>query len=103
VIIPIHGGSPITDQATLHEYQVRGAHHESMAVLFGVLGIVACGLLWGLIALYHVNLAHKFGRPATAGAILGWVSVVLWVMIIGGAIVAPGFLVALGATAGAGR
>jgi hypothetical protein len=68
---------------------MQGMSHRSTATIFGVIGLFILGIVFGPLALVQANKAEALGVRATAGKVLGWISVgfsILWLMFIVGAL-----------------
>jgi hypothetical protein len=57
-----------------------GQSHASNALVFGVIGIFILGIVFGPLALGQANKAESFGVPATAGKVLGAISLVFGIL-----------------------
>ncbi|GAA5188391.1 hypothetical protein GCM10023346_00320 [Arthrobacter gyeryongensis] len=68
---------------------MQGMSHRSTATTFGVIGLFVLGIVFGPLALVQANKAEALGVKATAGKVLGWISVafaILWLLFIVGRI-----------------
>ena len=79
----VYGGTA----AVQLQLYAQGMRHRSAATTFGVLGLFILGIVFGPLALVQANKAEAFGVKATAGKILGWISLafaVLWLTMMFG-------------------
>lgn len=63
----------------------QGVSHRSNATVFGIIGLFVLGIVFGPLAIAQANKAEVFGVRATAGKVLGAISLVftiLWVLFI---------------------
>ncbi len=76
-------GYPQSDQTPVTQGQLRwyleGMRHARLAAVFGVLGIVSLGVVFGPLALMQSKKAEAYGVPAQDGRILGWVGIGLFI------------------------
>lgn len=76
-------GSPMAAQVQ-RDY-MQGMSHRSTSTIFGVIGLFVLGIVFGPLALVQTNKAEALGVKATAGKVLGWISVgfaILWLIFI---------------------
>ena len=76
-------GAPMTAQVQ-RDY-MQGMSHRSNSAIFGVIGLFVLGVVFGPLALVQANKAEALGVKATAGKVLGWISVgfaILWLFFI---------------------
>ncbi|WP_426301087.1 hypothetical protein [Arthrobacter sp. R-11] len=76
-------GYPQPDQAPVTQGQLRwyleGMKHARLAAVFGVLGIVSLGVVFGPLAIMQSKKAEAYGVPAQDGKVLGWVGIGLFI------------------------
>ena len=76
-------GYPQPDQAPVTQGQLRwyleGLRHARLAAVFGVLGIVSIGVVFGPLAIMQSKKAEAYGVSAQDGRILGWVGIGLFI------------------------
>jgi len=85
-------------------YQVlEGEKAAQLALIFGIVGFFAAGIVLGPLAIWQSTKAERLGARATAGKILGWIVTVINVLAVLGFIVFFTVIIAgLGASAGLG-
>ena len=63
----------------------------TLSWIFGILGILLLPIVFGPLALWQAKKAERLGASATAGKVLGWISIGLLIIgIIGGIILVLG-------------
>jgi hypothetical protein len=71
--------SPSSNEQALTFGQFRwymeGVQHARNAVLFGVLGILTLGIVFGPLALSQCRKAEAYGIDARTGRVLGWIAI----------------------------
>lgn len=60
----------------------EGAKHAQLALLFGVLGLFFVGIVFGPLAIVQAKKAERLGISATAGKVLGWISLIWSILAI---------------------
>jgi uncharacterized Tic20 family protein len=53
----------------------EGQSAATLSLIFGIVGIVFFGIIFGPLAIWQASKAEKLGVPATAGKIMGWIAV----------------------------
>src|SRR5687767_4227442 len=56
-------------------WYMEGVQHARDATLFGVLGILTLGIVFGPLALSQAKKAAAYGIDATTGRVLGWIAI----------------------------
>lgn len=65
------------------QWYMEGMRHARLAAVFGVIGIISLGVVFGPLAIMQAKKAEGFGVAAQDGKILGWVGIglfILWVL-----------------------
>jgi|GEM_PF-2487299 len=65
---------------------LQGVGHRTRALVSGVIGLFVLGIVFGPVAIVQAGRAEALGVTATAGKVLGWISVgfsILWVLGVG--------------------
>ncbi|WP_418606463.1 DUF4190 domain-containing protein [Georgenia sp. SUBG003] len=76
----------------------------TLSLVFGILGVVLLPIVFGPLALWQAKKAERLGKPATAGKVLGWISIALVIIgIIGGIIFVIAMAMSANATASEAR
>lgn len=57
-----------------------------MSVIFGIIGILFAGIIFGPLALWQAKKAEDLNMSATTGKILGWIALIIGVLWIVGII-----------------
>ncbi|WP_052436650.1 DUF4190 domain-containing protein [Georgenia sp. SUBG003] len=96
-----YGSGPMPAAPAAYGYDSSSQEANSAATLslvFGILGVVLLPIVFGPLALWQAKKAERLGKPATAGKVLGWISIALVIIgIIGGII----FVIAMAMSANA--
>ncbi|UWX96960.1 hypothetical protein N2K95_15200 [Arthrobacter zhaoxinii] len=58
--------------------RAEGERFKNQSLLFGVLALFVAGLVLAPFAIYYARKAEELEVPATAGKVLGWVTVVIY-------------------------
>jgi hypothetical protein len=78
------GYDPCADQQPVTMGQFRwymeGMRHARLAMVFGILGLVSLGALFGPLAISQAKQAEAYGVPASEGRVLGWIGIGLFAM-----------------------
>lgn len=54
---------------------VEGKRHAKLSLIFGIIGLLILGIVFGPLAIIQAKKAEDLGTPATAGKVLGWIAV----------------------------
>lgn len=54
----------------------QGRKHRTTSIVLGVIGLFVLGIVLGPLAVWQAGKAEKLGVKATAGKVLGWVTLV---------------------------
>ncbi|MDQ4502621.1 hypothetical protein [Sinomonas sp. ASV322] len=82
----LYPAMPPADDAPLtfgqFRWYMQGAQHARDAVMYGLVGLVSLGIVFGPLALIEAKKAQAFGVDARAGRILGWIAIGLFALSI---------------------
>ncbi|PFG39749.1 hypothetical protein ATJ97_2262 [Georgenia soli] len=84
------GGGYVPSAPPAYGYDATPQEAKSAATLswvFGILGILLLPIVFGPLALWQAKKAERLGASATAGKVLGWISIALVIIGIIGAII----------------
>lgn len=56
-------------------WYMEGVQHARDAVMFGVLGILTLGIVFGPLALSQAKKAEAYGIDGKTGKVLGWIAI----------------------------
>ncbi|MEA5457356.1 hypothetical protein SPF06_21790 [Sinomonas sp. JGH33] len=80
----LYAAVPPADDAPLtfgqFRWYMQGTQHARDAVMFGLVGLVSLGIVFGPLALIEAKKAQAFGVDARAGRILGWIAIGLFAL-----------------------
>lgn len=74
---PYQGPSSNEPPMTFGQFRwyMEGVQHARDSVLFGVLGILTLGIVFGPLALSQAKKAELYGIDAKTGRVLGWIAI----------------------------
>ncbi|MFD1506738.1 DUF4190 domain-containing protein [Georgenia yuyongxinii] len=80
---PYGYGAPPAPPAFWYSPQAEEARSaEQLALVFGILAIVAFGPVFGPLAIWQAKKAEQAGGRATAGKVLGWVGLGISIAVV---------------------
>lgn len=76
-------GYPANQYAAAPVAQIQGQKDSQTSLIVGIIGLItSLGIILGPIAIYYAKKAEKAGVSATAGKVLGWISVIVSILAI---------------------
>jgi len=57
-----------------------------LALVFGIIGLFLLGIVFGPLAIAQASKAERMNKPAIAGKVLGWISLIFGILQIVGII-----------------
>lgn len=57
---------------------LEGEKAAQLSLILGVVGLLVVGIVLGPFAIWQAKKAERLGVPATAGKVLGWITVVFY-------------------------
>lgn len=92
---PQYSGDP---NANIYTPQsMAGERAAQLSLIFGIVGLFFFGLLFGALAIWQAAKAERLNKAATAGKVLGWISLLWGIAQIVLVIMAFAGLLAIGA------
>lgn len=85
------GGPPL--QNVYSPQRAEGDRAAQTALIFGILGFVVAGVVFGPLAIWQASKAENLGVDATAGKVLGWISLILGLLVVGVFVVVFGTMI----------
>jgi len=57
-----------------------------LSLIFGIIGLFFAGIIFGPLAISQAGKAERMHKPATAGKVLGWISLIWGILVLIGII-----------------
>ncbi|WP_019148970.1 DUF4190 domain-containing protein [Timonella senegalensis] len=77
---PQFPGSPTYAGQDQFAAQAQGQADAKTSLILGLVGLFALGIILGPMAIHYAKKAERVGVPATPGKVLGWISVILFIL-----------------------